>query len=330
MVIVPLMGAWHLKYPQYNAVSVREVVAAAKPEALALTPLAEGALADPCWQDTPEIALPLSVIPWAKRRGLPLYPIFEPSPDAQAQADFYRYAEQYPQLRARLAAVEAELAPLPALLQEALTLPRILDEVLPLLRRYQLAREQQLEEGPATDWWRSRAARMAERILALPQARVAVLASAEHIPLLEAALAPHAQLSPPTPPPASEEGRIRSLLDYAFYAEAAESGALIAQLKTLKLPEARYHEANLLFASGHLAEALERLREASRQDFSEPYYLPGFLLARLGQLYDLAGQRQQALRCYRGVLALTYAPPAALEAAEAGLKAPFALPPTPP
>jgi hypothetical protein len=60
-------------------------------------------------------------------------------------------------------------------------------------------------------------------------------------------------------------------------------------------------------------------------DFVEPYYLPGFLLSRLGQLYDLAGRRDAALRAYRGVRALGYAPVEALAAAEDGLQRPFAL-----
>jgi tetratricopeptide (TPR) repeat protein len=323
VVIIPLMGALHLRYPQYNAVSVRDTLAASRPEALALTPLTEGALDTPSWQDTPELALPLSVAPWAKQRKLPLYPVFEPSPDAGAYAEFQRFAEQYPQLRDTLATIQAELRPLAALLEDALTLPRIMNEVIPILRSYQLAREAQLEEGPATDWWRSRMTRMAERILALPHRRVAVLASAEHIPFLADILTERSALHPPEPPPVSEESRIRSLLDYAFQTDVPEPGNLIAQLRQLELPEARYHEANLLLANGHLAEALELLRDASKGNFSEPYYLPGFLLARLGQLYDLAGERAQALRCYRGVKALSYAPQAALEAAEAGLAESF-------
>jgi hypothetical protein len=71
------------------------------------------------------------------------------------------------------------------------------------------------------------------------------------------------------------------------------------------------------------------LERALRTDFQEPYYLPGFLLARLGQLYDLAGQRDAALRSYRGVLALSYAPLEAAEAATSGLVEPFGAAPAP-
>lgn len=321
--LIPLMGALHLHYPQYNAVTVRDLLIANPPEALALTPLSDAVFSTPAWQDTPEVALPLTVVPWAQRRRLSIYPIFEASPDEEAYQQFMRFAEQYPQLRSKVASVNAHLRPLQPLLNEPLTLTRILSEVIPLLRSYQLKRETELEEGPGTDWWRSRMTRMAERIAALPHDKVTVLASAEHIPFLEDALAQQLTLQMPEPVPVSEESRVRSLLDFAFKTDVPEPGNVIAQLREVNTPEARYHEANLLLANGHIAEALELLRQASKTDFTEPYYLPGFLLARLGQLYDLTDDRTNALRCYRGVKALTYAPRAALEAAEAGLSAPF-------
>lgn len=321
--IIPLMGALHLHYPLYNTVTVRDMLIASQPEALVLTPLPETAFNTVDWQDTPEVALPHTVVPWAQRHRLPIYLLFEPSPDKDAYPQFMQFAEQYPKLRSKVASVNAHLRPLQPLLNEPLTLPRILSEVIPLLRRYQHERETALEEGPATDWWRSRMTRMAERIAALPHDRVTVLASAEHIPFLEDALARQLTLQMPEPVPVSEASRIRSLLDFAFKTDVPEPGNVIAQLREVNTPEARYHEANLLLANGHIIEALGMLREASKTDFAEPYYLPGFLLARLGQLYDLTDDRTSALRCYRGVQALTYAPRAALEAAETGLSAPF-------
>jgi tetratricopeptide (TPR) repeat protein len=108
--------------------------------------------------------------------------------------------------------------------------------------------------------------------------------------------------------------------------DVPEVGNLLAQLRQLQWPEARYHEANLLLANGHLVEALEILEKASQGNFTEPYYLPGYLLARLGQLYDLKGERKAALRCYKGVRALSYAPLEALAEATKGLERPFELP----
>jgi hypothetical protein len=324
LLLLPLMGALHLRYPRYNAETLVGLLDAFRPDALALTPLPGDALSDPAWQDTDEIALPLSVVPWALRRGVPVYGVLEPSPDASAQADFRRYAAEYPQLGQAWREAEAHLTPLADLLAEPLELPRVASEVLPLLRAHQEAREATFGDGPATDWLRARAEVMARRIRELPHARVAVLSSAEHLPFLTDALG-EAEVPVDAPPPTEAE-RARSLLDVAFRGEAQDPGRLLAALREIDHPEARYHEANLLLAHDHPAEALAVLEAASQGDFSRPYFLPGFLLARLGQLYDLAGRRDAARRAYLGVLALAYAPAEAREAAQMGLEQPFAYP----
>jgi tetratricopeptide (TPR) repeat protein len=277
----------------------------------------------PAWQDTLELALPHTVIPWAKKHRLPIYGVFEPSSDSSAVEDFKRFANEYPTLKSKMNSVEVLLRPLQSLLEHPLTLPRIENEVIPLLRDYQQEREKVFEDGPATDWLHERVQKMAQKILELPHKKMTVLASAEHIPFLQRELKDSVELLPTPTVEASEESRKRSLLDFAFRTDVNEPGNVIAKLKTINVPEARYHEANLLVANGHLAEALETLETASHKDFSEPYYLPGYLLARLGQLYDLTGKRDAALRAYKGVRALTYAPESALEAAKAGLQQPF-------
>jgi len=72
-------------------------------------------------------------------------------------------------------------------------------------------------------------------------------------------------------------------------------------------------------------DALALMEEVFRMDFQHPGYLPGYVLARMGQLLDLAGERERALRAYRGVLALSWAPEEARAVALAGLKTPFRL-----
>ena len=325
LLLLPLMGPFHLRYPQYNAVSVQGAVAMFEPEAIATTALESESLDNPRWQDTPETPLPHKVVPWGKRQNIPVYPVFEPTPDSNALADFRRYAGQYPQLRSSLQQGDALLRPLQALLEEGLTLSRILEEVVPLLHEQQVFLETAFEEGPATDWLRTRTEKMAERILALPQERIAVLASIDHLPFLQATLRNKAELADAPDPPATPESRERALLDFAFRVDVPEPGNVLAQLRDVKNAEARYHEANLLTANAHVAEALEVLEGASRGDFGEPYYLPGYLLARLGQLYDLVGDRDAALRSYRGVRALEYAPTEALQVAAEGLETPFGL-----
>jgi hypothetical protein len=324
LALVPLVGPFHLRFPNYNAITVRDLLSTLAPEAVAITALAPDFAQTP-WQETGEIALPLAVVPWASRQGVPLYGMLEPSPDANALGDFDRYLSEYGALaeaRAEIARAHTELE---ALLGEALTLARIVSELLPLVERYQQLREEHFGDGPGTDWLRARTMRMAERILALPHRRLAVLASADHLPYLRAALEPQAKLIALPEVEASAEAQTRALLDFAMRVEVPEPGNVIARLRELALPEARYHEANLLLAHGHAAEAKEVLEALVTGDFSSPYYLPGYALSRLGQLRDLAGERQAALRAYRGVLALSWAPPEALETAERGLEAPFSL-----
>lgn len=328
LLLVPLIGPFHLRSPGYNAVSVRDTLAAWAPDALATTALTRGDLADPHWQDTPEIALPLAVAPWAQRRGIAFVEVGEPSPEPGADEDFRRYVEPFPELRARVAQVEALLRPVEALLEEGLTAERISELLLPELDAYQRAREDQFEDGPASDWLRQRMETVARRVLELPDqldaGRLAVLAPVDHLPFLEGSLRAGGVQCAALPATArSPEALERSVLDYAFRVDVPEPASLLERLREMAGSEARYHEANLLLAGGHGYEALELLEKTSRGDFRTPYFLPGYLLARLGQLRDLADRREDAKRAYRGALALDYAPQEAREAARAGLEQPF-------
>jgi hypothetical protein len=324
LLLVPLIGPFHLRSPNYNAVHVRDIVARWAPDVLATTALSHEELATPAWQDTSEIALPLAVAPWAKRSGLRLAGLAEPSIDPAAEEDFRRYIEPYPDMRRRLAEVDALRQPIADLVAESLDAPHILDSLLPAIARYQGSLEDAFGDGPATGWLRSRMRASAERALSVDARRLALLAPVEHLPLLRDLLdadGPELDDLPVAEPTA--ESRERALLDYAFRTEVADPARLIAQLRELPGAEARFHEANLLLAGGHGFEALELIESTSHRDFSAPYFLPGYLLARLGQLRDLASRRGDALRAYRGVLALDYAPAEALEAAREGLERPF-------
>ena len=193
-----------------------------------------------------------------------------------------------------------------------------------MLAAQQGAREAAFDDGPGTDWWRKRLTELAARIVALPKTRVTVVASAEQLPFLRAALlAQGAEVLTPRDVPHDETIRKRALLDVAFRGDAADPVALLGSLREVEGAEARFHEANLLLLNGHVPEALEQLEAAVNGDFSTPYYLPGYLLARLGQLRDLMSDRGGAVRAYRGVLAFDWVPEDAREAAVSGLEAPF-------
>ncbi len=321
--LLPLLGAWHLRYPVYNAASVLALVRASRPEVLIPAPLAPNALETPAWQDTPEIALP-PALAWAERQGVKVGSGMLKSPDPEAERDFQRYLAGYPQTREQLMGLEALLRPLDALLPQPLTLARIWDEVMPIIDTHQREREAAFGDGPGTDWWRERLGELAVQIVELPETRVTVLAGVEQLPfLLETLRREGAEVVTPKEVPRDATIRERALLDVAFRGDAADPVALLGSLREVAGAEARFHEANLLLLNGHPAEALERLEAAANGDFSTPYYLPGYLLTRLGQVRDLSGDRAGAVRAYRGVLAFDWVPQDAKEAATAGLETPF-------
>lgn len=328
------MGPFHTRFPMYNVVHVKALLQQLAPQAVALATLAPGALSKPDWQATNEIALPHTVVPWLARRGLPTFEVGAPAgsdgaPGHRGDAEsFQRYLSEYESGKQRLRRVQSALQPVQHLLQGALDLGRVITELLPAIAEYHSVRAAEYGEGPGTDWQQERADVVCSRVLALPYERVALLAGVDDVGPLVAALSEHAEAVLPQHPLAlaqadQEAARTRALLDVAMRGDAHDPAGLLNELRKMDLPEARYHEANVLLANGHAAEALQLLTAVSATDFQEPYYLPGFVLARLGQLQDLAQDRTAAMRAYRGVLALSYAPPEAVEAAMSGLEEPF-------
>jgi len=320
--LLPLMGPWHLRHPRWNVATVRDALASVAPDAVWTTALAPGFDAAPAWRATDEVALPWTVAAWAARRGTPLVGVGAPA--NEDAADFERYLAAYPRARAALDAARAELRPLTELLPRALDLPRILAEVVPPLAADLDRRLAAFGDGPGTGCRVARARATAARLAAADARRGALLVEIDLWPALTAELdAAGVAWAPVAPPQVSAEARRRALLDVAWRGEAADVAGLLGQLRELDLAEARFLEAQLLLAHDHAAEALATLERAAAGDFREPYLLPGLLLARLGQLRDLAGRRERALQAYRGVLALDWAPDVARETALAGLRHPF-------
>lgn len=322
-----------MRFPAYNSETVVDCLKVVKPDVLVSSAFTQAEFEDGSWLHTPEVALPLSVVPWAKKNNVKVVGGLEPSPDPTAEADFRRYIEQYPQLRQSFAEVDALLRPVQELLQEALSVERIATELVPLMQIWQDTRVRNLEDGPANDWIASRSETMAKNILALPYESVAVLASIDHIGLLENALATTSsevelnfELNYPITPEASEAARLRSKLDFAFRsADVPEAGNVIAELQDIDTPEANYHYANLLLTNGHVDDAWQMMETISQGEFFEPYFLPGYVLARLGQLRDLVDRREQAKKAYQAVLALDFADGEAIAVAQKGLKEAFGL-----
>ena len=330
LVLVPLVGPFHLRFPRYDVVTVRETVARVRPAALATTALHEASeLDDPAWQELEEPALTMELAPWARRAGVAIAPCGVPSPDPEAAASFDRIVGESGPGREALRTIEERREELRDLLSGALDLAGVLGPLEEAVAAYQRERRDAFGPGPGTDWIEERgeamARRLAEVVARHAPAPVVAALPIDHLPQVRRRLAEHGDLRPvdPEPAPPSAEARARALRDVALSGRYDDPGAVLRNLREQEGPEARWVEAEVLLRHGHPAEALGVLREASRSDFTHPPQLPGWLLARLGQLYDLDGRRDDARRAYRGALALSWAPRAAREAAQAGLERPF-------
>jgi len=324
--LVPLVGPFHLRFPRYNAVTVRDVTRALEPETVVTSALPPGAFDDPAWQDVEEPALWMAVVPWARRAGLDVAAVGEPSPDPDALEAMRRYLHEMAGRHPALERLAEARAPVEEALQRALDLDGVRERLLPALAELHAVRLELFGDGPGSDWLEERAERIVERLAPYRGRRTALLAPADQAAPLRARLAGELVDAPNVPP--TDEARTRALLDTAVAGEVDDPGRLLAALRERPESEARLAEAEVLIGNGHPAEALATLREAVRGDFSRPVHVPGWLLARLGQLYDLDGRRDDARRAYRGVLALDFAPAAARDAAREGLERPFA-PPAP-
>ncbi len=326
IVLLPLVGPFHRRFPRFNAVTVLESVQLVRPTTVLTTAVTEKDLRGESWRELDEPALDLAIT-WATRAGKAVAGVGEPSPDPQAQEDFGRYLEESGLALPEVQEVLAHEATLSSLLGQALDARRIQLELLPTLRSLHAARQAAFGEGPGTDWLGERTQVMADRIEVHEAADTVVLAPVDHLPALERALEERdVAWSYGDDVPPSEAARERALLDVALAGQSDDPASLLDALARVKTPEARLAEAEVFLRAGDVEAALTTLREASKLDFVEPAWLPGWLLARLGQLADVAGARDEARRAYRGVLALSWVPAVARETAEAGLEQPFQFP----
>src|SRR5690606_6480294 len=150
---------------------VRETVRAARPHALAVTPLAPGALARPAWQDTDEVAPPHTAVPRARNASAASHGAAfaagaaqaPGAPDAAGEWERFRsYLEAFDAGRERLRRVDAALERVREILAGALDAAAVRTRLLPAIRAYRAERAAVLEEGPGTGWLADHAERLAE------------------------------------------------------------------------------------------------------------------------------------------------------------------------
>lgn len=308
--------------PRYNAVTLVELSRAFAPDRVLLASYSEQGLREGTWRDMEELGL-FHLLPWAERARIPVEAIGERAEELREEAE--RFREYLGQMERGRRYLEEE-AKAQGELQDALLVPLTPErwreaEPIGALRRYLDWVVQRFGEGPATGFREMRMREVAARLRALPSGRYAVWVDALDLPVLLRHL-PEAELPGAHEP--SEAERARAVMDRAWrLAEGDDWGRLLSELQAIGNAEAAFLASQLYLAAGQVEDAAALLEQVAEGDFHDPEYLPGYVLARLGQLRDLLGERERAVRAYRGVLALSWAPKEAREIAAAGLRSPF-------
>jgi tetratricopeptide (TPR) repeat protein len=318
MLLLPSLGPFHILHPRYNAATVLALLERARPEVLYLASLSPEDLKTGRWRE--EDPLLFHLLPWAEERGVPVVALDQEA-HLKGEAEVFREAlAQHPGGKPYLERMAAFDQALLDLLKSPLTLEAFVSgDFLGKLREVYRGFAQAFGEGPATGFRQRRMARVAE---ALKGQEGAVIAEVLDYPFLAEAF-PEAFPEPHEP---TERERERALLDRAWQLREEDDWAgLLEGLFAIGSPEALYLAAQIYLAAGEWREALALMEEVFRMDFGHPEYLAGYVLARFGQLLDLAGERERALRAYKGVLALSWAPEEARAMAQAGLRTPFQL-----
>ncbi|GHF48005.1 tetratricopeptide (TPR) repeat protein [Deinococcus metalli] len=317
MILLPDLGDLLRLHPRYNAGTVVELL-----EGLGAREVLWATSDDP---DHPlRDALPAAGI--AVRDGVTAGWAWADAEHEQLQT----FLQQYPQGRERLrdaAHAEREFA---ALLTAPMAPSQVLaPETLAAAEAYHDRVRAALDEGPGTRWRERRLTELAQRLAG--HAGVA-LVPLDDLPGLRARL-PDAALPDVSGFTPGETSRRRALADRAWALDEDDDlGALLAALdresgdRITPRAELDAAAAGIHLAVGDLETARALLERAAHGlADGQPRSLAGLTLARLGQVRDALGDRDLAVRTYRAVLALSYAPQVARSAAETGLREPFLL-----
>lgn len=293
------------------------------PRAVLLASYAPAELEAGLWRDAGDLPL-FHLLPWAEGNGVEVIAL-DKHPNLKAQAEQFRQAlAQFPRGQEYL----AQAAELERRLQALLTRPLLSDMLsspafISELWNYLDGFVQIFGEGPATGFRAQRMQAVAGQIGSKGEGRWLVIADLLDYPYLlrevPGAAGPGAHASSPAEAD-------RAILDRAWRLEGDDDwGLLLQQLQEIADAEAQYLAAQIYLAAGRPEDALALMEPLLHAEFAHPAYLPGYVLARYGQLQDLVGNRQAALRAYQATLALSWVPAEAREIALAGQRNPFKL-----
>lgn len=332
MLLLADLGALHALHPAYNARTALELADHLGATRFVLAGVSRGSWASGAWRDLDDPVL--FALDEDRAPAEPLGPDWAWA-DAERQ-QLLEFLGQFARGKDRLRDAERLEAPL----REALGRP--LDaagahgpQLLAAVGDYHAGVTAALEEGPGTAHRARRLAEVARALAATDLEGAAVLAPLDDLPaLLElpgARVPGAAELASFRP---GEASRARALVDRAYRLEPEDDlEALARGLLALDGPpgsplgrlalEARFAASGLYLAVGDLESARDLLEAVAGGQFDRPAYLPGFVLARLGQVRDLQGERERAVRAYTSALGLTWLPAEARRVAASGLAAPF-------
>ena len=328
------LGALHARYPTYNAQTVLEIVRHVGANRVLLPSITPESWQSGAWRDLEHpVLFALSDDRIAVRAIGSDWTWAE-----LEQGKMLKFLKMYPQGLERLRELRRAELDLKDMLEKPLdafsihgSTPEL--PVLEAVKTFHAKSAALLEEGPGTAHRKRRLQELTKKLKLEHLEQTVILTPLDDLPdLLELGF----QIINLEGFKPGEASRFRAVVDRAYNLhESDDLDTLVHSLLELDgtpdsalgriAPEARFAASGVYLAVGDLESARDLLEAVSMGQFERPAYLPGFVLARLGQVRDLMGERQHAIRAYTAALALQWLPLEARKVAQSGLESPFAL-----
>jgi hypothetical protein len=325
MTVVAILGALHAKAPLYNAQTVLELLGYLGADKVQLAHITATDWQSGAWRELDDPML--FALEDGRIECVGIAPDW--SWAVREHAQMLEFLNQFPQGKKRLSQVATLEQALKAALEQPLDAATVHGSLLETVQIHHQQIAAIMDEGPGTA---HRLARL-EQVYAALEPDAVVLAPLDDLPVL---LSLGCQLPDLSGFALGEPSRFRAIVDRAYRLEEADDlDALVHQLLALDAPadtvlarmalEARFAASGLYMAVGDWDSAQDLLEAVAMGQFERPSYLPGYVLARLGQVRDLQLERDRAVRAYTAALALEFCPLEARQVAQQGLLVPFAL-----